>query len=134
MIMLKKWFLIGIVGLLFFMPVIPSARGAEKNEYLDPFTFYGFHVSLKEGFSLNWEFETYNDAFQANVRIDDSEGHFTNLGNGVAGSGVYLVPKDDSYFITLYNIDPGVISGYIRFSYNDPPRAISSFFPLIEMQ
>ena len=129
---MKKYFLMGLLGLLIIIPSIPIVKGAEKDVYLNPFTHYGFYVSLPNGFTLNWEFETHNNSFLANVRIDDSEGHYSNLANGVEqGSGSYPITKDDSYYITLYNIDGNMISGYIRFTYNDPPLTISGFIPLL---
>jgi len=129
---MKRYFFLGIVGFLIVISGIPIVNGAEKNEYLSPFTHSGFYLSLKEGFNLNWEFETYNNSFQATVRIDDSEGYFIYLATAeVEGSGVYIIPKDDSYYITLWNNDPSFIAGYIRFTYNEPPLSISSFIPLI---
>ena len=131
---MKRCFILGIVGLLVVISSIPIVYGAEKNERLTPFTHSAFYLSLTEGFSLNWEFETNNNSFQATVRIDDSEGYYIYLATAeVEGSGTYIIPKDDTYYITLWNNDPSLITGYIRFSYNDPPLSISSFFPPLLM-
>lgn len=118
----------GILSLLVIIPCISVARGAEKDVYLGIGGWTNFAVSLPEGFTLNWEFETYDSPFHASVRIDDPEGYFENLLIGeVSGSGTYLTTKQGEFTITLLNSD--IVGGNIRFTYNEP--TISGFFPLL---
>ena len=125
---MKKYLLMGFLSLLVIIPCISVAKGAEKDVYLDPFAWTNFAVSLPEGFTLNWEFETYDNPFMASVRIDDPEGYFEILIFGeVSGSGIYSITKGGKYTITLFNSDS--VGGNIRFTYNEP--TISGFFPLL---
>jgi hypothetical protein len=125
---MKKYLLMGFLSLLVIIPCISVAKGAEKDVYLSPMAWTNFAVTLPEGFTLNWEFETYDNPFLASVRIDDPEGYFENLIIGaVSGSGTHLTTKGGKHTITLLN--SGSVGGNIRFTYNEP--SISGFFPLI---
>ena len=131
---MKKQAFLGVIGIFLLISGIPVVNGAEKDVYLSSFSHFGFYLSLEEGFDLDWEYETYNNSFLATVRIDDSEGSYTYLATtNVEGSGIYTIPKTDKYYITLWNQDPGMINGYIRFTYNEPPLSIPSFMPLLLM-
>lgn len=103
-------------------------HGAERIEYLSPYSLKSFSLTLPESFNLNWEFETYNSTFQALVRIDDPDGYFENLITAESGSGLYVTTKEGKYMITLLNT--GSVGGYIHFTYNDP-AAIPGSIPLI---
>lgn len=125
---MKKYLLMGVLSLLVIIPCISVVKGAEKDEYLGPYAWTNFAITLPEGFTLNWEYETYDNSFLATVRIDDPEGHFENLIIGeVSGSGSYSITKEGKHTITLLNSDS--IGGNIRFTYNEP--SISGFFPLL---
>lgn len=125
---MKKHILLGVVMFLLALP-IPYVIGADRTEYLSPYAWTNFSLTLTEGFKLNWEFETYNSSFQALVRIDDPDGYFENLITAESGSGVYVTTKEGKYTITLLN--PGSVGGYIRFTYSEPTHAIPSFIPLL---
>jgi len=125
---MKKYLLIGFLSLVVIIPCISVVKVAEKDAYLGPGTWTNIALTLTEGFTLNWEFETYDNPFLASVRIDDPEGYFEILIIGeVSGSGTYLTTKQGEFTITLLNSD--IVGGNIRFTYNEP--SISGFFPLI---
>jgi hypothetical protein len=124
---MKKNCVLAVFILLLTLPMT-VVHGAERTEYLSPFAWTNFSLTLPEGFNFNWEFETYNSSFQALVRIDDPDGYFENLITAESGSGVYVTTKEGKYTITLLN--PGSVGGYIHFTYNDP-AAIPGSIPLI---
>jgi len=123
---MKRHCALAVFILLLTLPMT-VVYGAERTEYLSPFAWVHISLNLPEGFNLNWEFETYNSAFQALVRIDDPDGYFENLITAESGSGTYVTTKGGKYTITLMNA--GSVGGYIHFTYNEP--AIPGFIPLI---
>lgn len=127
--MKKRTLLVGIVLLWFFLIPTTCVQAAEKTQYLSIGQWIQINLTLAQDFNLNWEFETYNNSFQALVRIDDPDGYYENLITAESGSGVYVAEKQGDYIITLLNC--GLGGGYIHFTYSEPLPAISGYLPLV---